>query len=200
LGASPTSSPLEGPPSEQSPPRTTSLRLARAVSATHDESPPRRTSLRRAQRVFAPHDKPLIRTSGFRLRLRRGPCHAARSRDANTFTATRGGPIPRAMQTHQLGPARAAGPDRGLNTALLGYAAVKLPSSPTLQHASSARGTQAPPTTSSGLRLGLNVAGSSSALASKLLGRSARRPGVNSPTRPRGGVNDNATQLHFNAS
>jgi hypothetical protein len=58
-------------------------------------------------------------------------------------------------------PARAAGPDRGLNTALLVYVAVKSPSSPTLQHASSARGTRAPPTTSLGLRLGFNVAGSS---------------------------------------
>jgi hypothetical protein len=43
--------------------------------------------------------------------------------------------------------------------ALLGCAAVTLPSSLALQHASSARGTQAPTTTSSGLRLGLNVVG-----------------------------------------
>jgi hypothetical protein len=64
-----------------------------------------------------------------------------------------------AIQIHQL--AARAGPDRSLNAALLNCAAIQSPSSPTLQHANSARGTQAPPTTSSGLRLGFNVVGTS---------------------------------------
>jgi hypothetical protein len=42
--ASPTSFPLEEPSHDKSPSRTTSLRLARQVSALHDKSPPRTTS------------------------------------------------------------------------------------------------------------------------------------------------------------
>jgi hypothetical protein len=75
------------------------------------------------------------------------------------------GTIPRAMQVHQLAAMQAAGPDKSLNAGLTGCAAIPSPSSPTLPHASSARGTQAPPTTSSGLDLGSSVAGYSSTRA-----------------------------------
>jgi hypothetical protein len=44
--------------------------------------------------------------------------------------------------------------------ALLSNTAVKSLSPPSQQYANSTRGTQTPPTTSSDLRLGLNVAGS----------------------------------------
>jgi hypothetical protein len=43
-------------------------------------------------------------------------------------------------------PVRAAGPDRSLNTGLVSWTTITSPSSPTLLHASSAGGTQAPPT------------------------------------------------------
>jgi hypothetical protein len=54
---------------------------------------------------------------------------------------------------------QAADPDKSLNAGLTGCAAIPSPSSPTVPHASSARGTQAPPTTSSGLDLGSSVHG-----------------------------------------
>jgi hypothetical protein len=72
---------------------------------------------------------------------------------------TRGGAVPYAMQTHQLATCAGSWP-RQDNVALLSRAAVKSPSSPTVQHANSTRGTKATPTTISGLRLVLNVAGS----------------------------------------
>jgi hypothetical protein len=114
LGASPTSSPLEEPP-------PMSLRLARPVSASHDML--------------------LVRTS-LRLRLRRESLHVARSQRVNTSATTRGGRFPITCKHTSWRPTPAAGPDRSLNAALLSYAAVKSPSSPTLQHANSA---QAPP-------------------------------------------------------
>jgi hypothetical protein len=101
-------------------------------------------------------------------------------------------------------PARAAGPDRSLYAALLSRTAIKSPSHPILQHASSTQGTQVPPTTSSGIQLGLNVAGSScgwmSQVAPKLPKGSARRPEVNRHTRPRGDLYENIVRLLFNAS
>jgi hypothetical protein len=138
LGASLTSSPPEGPPTsyDKYPPRTTSLCPAREAAGSHEQFPPP-------------------------TKVRATPCGATPGRDASTVT--RGGPVPTPCKHTSWRPARAVDPDRGLNTALLGYAAVKSPSSPTLQHTSSAQGTQAPPTTSSGLRLSLNVAGSSCA-------------------------------------
>jgi hypothetical protein len=91
-------------------------------------------------------------------------------------------------------PARAAGPDRSLNAALHSHATIKSPSRPALQHTSSTRGTQVTPTTSSCLRLGLNVAGSSCArmdwVAPKLLEGSAMRPEVNNHARPRSDLYD----------
>jgi hypothetical protein len=88
--------------------------------------------------------------------------------------------------------------------ALPSCATIKSQSSPILQHASSTKRTQAPPTTSSGLQFILNVVGSSRAqtdwVTAKLLEESARRSGVNSPTRPCDGLCDNTTPLLFNAS
>jgi hypothetical protein len=99
---------------------------------------------------------------------------------------------------------QAADPDRSFNTGLPSCTTIPSPSSPTLSHASFARGTQAPPTTSSGLSLGLSVAGWSSARAdqdyNELLGGSAKRPGVNSLAWPRNGSHDQVAQLRFNAS
>jgi hypothetical protein len=57
-------------------------------------------------------------------------------------------------------------PTEALNVALFSRAAIKSPSHPTLQHTNFTRGTQVPPTTSSCLRLGLNMAGSSCARTS----------------------------------
>jgi hypothetical protein len=73
LAASPTSSPQGGSP-DKSLPRTTSLHLARQVSASHDKSPPR--------------------TSSPRLRLVCGPWHATRAWGTNTSTVTRGERFP----------------------------------------------------------------------------------------------------------
>jgi hypothetical protein len=162
------------------------------------------TSLRFARQVSASHDKLLVRTSSLRLRPRHKPHHVARPRREDTLTMTRGGQFPMACKHANWHPARAAGPDRSLNAALPSCAAVKSPSPPTLQHANSTQGTQAPPTTSSGLRLGLNVTGSSCArtcwITAKLLRESVRRPEVNISARPRGGLYDNVTELLFNAS
>jgi hypothetical protein len=48
------------------------------------------------------------------------------------------------MQIQQLAAIQAARPDKSLNAGLTGYMTITSPSSPTLSHASSARGTQAP--------------------------------------------------------
>jgi hypothetical protein len=45
--------PTRGTPSDNSPPYTTSLHLARQVSTSHDESPPQMTSRSFAQAVSA---------------------------------------------------------------------------------------------------------------------------------------------------
>jgi hypothetical protein len=97
---------------------------------------------------------------------------------------------------------QAAGPDKSLNAGLTGCTAIPSTSSPTLPHASFARGTQAPPTAGSSLDLGLSVAGLSGTRASednnKLLGEGTKGPGVNSHARPRGGSHDQIAQLYFN--
>jgi hypothetical protein len=91
-------------------------------------------------------------------------------------------------------PAREAGPDRSLNAGLLSCTAVSSPSSPTLPHASFTCGTQAPPTTSSGLRPRFNMAVYSSTQAgldtNGLLGRGAKPPWMNSTAQPRGSSHD----------
>jgi hypothetical protein len=63
------------------------------------------------------------------------------------------------MQMRQLAVMQAGGLDKSLNAGLSGYTAITSTSSPTLRHAILARGTQAPPTTSSMLDLGPSVAG-----------------------------------------
>jgi hypothetical protein len=88
-----------------------------------------------------PHDKSLPRTTSLRLRLERGPWRAARAQGASTTTDERGGTIPHAMQVQQLAAMQAAHPDKSLNANLTGCAAIPSPSTLTLPHASSARGT-----------------------------------------------------------
>jgi hypothetical protein len=95
--------PTRGTPShKKSPPHTTSLHLTRQVTPSHEESPPRMTSIHLARQASTSHDKPPPHASCSRLGLRYGSRHAVRPRDTNVFTATRGGPIPRAMQVYQL--------------------------------------------------------------------------------------------------
>jgi hypothetical protein len=117
----------------------------RQISASHNKSPPRTTSWSFARAVSV-SDQGANQTTWHDPRARTPPLR----RVGDRF------PVP--CKCTSWRPARATGPDRSHNVALLGCGAVKFPSSPTLQHASSARGTQAPPTMSSGLRLGLNVA------------------------------------------
>jgi hypothetical protein len=62
------------------------------------------------------------------------------------------------MQVQQLAAMQAAHPAKSLNAGLTGCAAITSPSSPTLPHASSARGIQAPSTTCTSLDLGSGVA------------------------------------------
>jgi hypothetical protein len=138
LGASPTSSPLEGPPSDESPPRTISLCLAIQISASHDKSPPRASSPNSDWGVG--HD------TRHELGARTPPPRRVGDR------------FPAPCKRTSWRPMQAAGPDKSLNAGLLSCTTIPSPSPPTLPHASRARGTQAPPTTSSGLRLGLNVA------------------------------------------
>jgi hypothetical protein len=114
---------------------TTSLRLAREVSASHDEPP-------LARQASASHDKSWAQTHGV--------C---------TATNVRGGMILHAMQVPQLAVMQAAHPDKSLNAGPTGCAAITSPSSPTLPHASSARGTQVPSTTRTSLDLGSGMAG-----------------------------------------
>jgi hypothetical protein len=76
--ASLTSFPLEEPSHDKSIPRSTSLCLARQVSASHDKSPPRATSLRLARQVSTSHDKSLPRTTSLRLRLVHKPRRTTR--------------------------------------------------------------------------------------------------------------------------
>jgi hypothetical protein len=106
-----------------------------------------------------PPDKSPPRTSSPRLRMVRGPRHAVRAWGMSTTTEMRGGAIPHAMQMHQLAVMQAAGPDKSLNAGLSSCTAIPSTSSPTLPQASSTRGTQAPPTMSSSLDLGLSMAG-----------------------------------------
>jgi hypothetical protein len=119
--------------------------ITRQVFASHDKSPPRTTSLRPAREV--------------RSRLVRGPGRTTQAQGASTTTDVCGGTIPHAMQVQQLEAMQAAHPNKSLNAGLTGRAAIPSPSTPTLPHASSARGTRAPSTTRTGLDLGSSVPG-----------------------------------------
>jgi hypothetical protein len=113
-------------------------------------SPPRTTSLRLARQAPASAPDP---DWGVGHDTRRDP-------ETRTHPPRRvGDRFPTPCKRTSWRPARAAGPDRSLNAGLHSCTTVTSLSSPTLLHASSARGTQAPPTTNSGLRLGLNVVG-----------------------------------------
>jgi hypothetical protein len=131
--------PTRGTSSDKSPPRTTTSRLARQVSASHDKSPRHRSSPR--------------------LRLGCGPRHMVRT-DLQTPTPRRVGDwFPAPCNCTSWQPTQVASPNKTHNAGLLSCAAIPSPSPPTLSHASFARDTQASPTTSSSLRLGLNMVG-----------------------------------------
>jgi hypothetical protein len=187
--------PTRGTSFEQSSSRTTSLRPEqpppRTTSLCSEQSPPRTTS-----RSFARAVPVSDRGMGHDRRCDPETQTSSPRRVGDRF------PMPCKHTSWRL--MRAAGLDRSLNADPLSCTTILSPSSPTLLHASSARGTQAPPTTGSGLRLGLNMAGQSSTRAdldtNELIRRGAKRLSTNSPTRPRGGFHDMATQLHFNAS
>jgi hypothetical protein len=119
LVASPTSSPLEGSPREN--------------SASHEKSPPRTTSHPLTRQVSASHEKSLPRI--------RSPAPAgmwAQAHSASTTTDARGETILHVMQVQQLAAMQAAHPNKGLNASLTGCTTVTSSSSPTLPHASSA--------------------------------------------------------------
>jgi hypothetical protein len=135
---------LEGPP-------PSSLRLARQVFSLHDKSSPRTASLRLARQ--AAHSHELFPSPTEAWAMTRGAAPRCKRLLRDTW-----GLIPRTMQTHQLAAGASIWPREDLNTALLNCAPVTSPSPLTLQHACFARGTQAPPKTSSDLRLGHDVA------------------------------------------
>jgi hypothetical protein len=117
LAASPTSSPLRGPP--------------RQVSASNDKSLPRTTS-------------PAPTGTWAQTRSKRHHRRAWKY-DSPRRAGTAGSHASNSLQ-------------QGLNAGLTGCAAITSPSSPTLSHVSSARGTQAPSTMCTSLDLGLGVA------------------------------------------
>jgi hypothetical protein len=111
------------------------------------------TSLRLARQVSTSHDKSLPRT--------RSPAPTgtwAQTHSASATTDARGGTIPHVAQVQQLIGMQATRSNKGLNVGPIGCAAITSPSSPTLPHASSARGTRAPSTMCTNLDLGLGVA------------------------------------------
>jgi hypothetical protein len=127
------------------------LHLGQQVSASYDESPPHTISLRFAREDSILRELPLIPTGA--------------------WATTRGASLGRKRLHHDVwatdSPHHASAPAGGLRKqlaptrALMQVCSAAQPSHhhPTPLHASFARGTQAPPTTSSSLRLGLNVVG-----------------------------------------
>jgi hypothetical protein len=92
-----------------------------------DNSPPRTTSLFLARQISALHDKSLPRTTNLRLQLVRGPQCAAQG--PSTTTDERGGAIPHVMQVQQLAAMQAAHPDKSLNAGLTSCVTIPSPSS-----------------------------------------------------------------------
>jgi hypothetical protein len=135
----------------QSPASWLHLRPVPYKRDLHDKSPPHTRSLCFARQVSASHELPPAPTGTWAMTRGASPGREHHHRRA-------WGTIPRSMQIHQLADMQAAGPDKSLNAGLSGCVAIPSPSSPTLPHASSARVTQAPPTTSLGLNLGSSVA------------------------------------------
>jgi hypothetical protein len=121
------------------------------VGCISDQFPTRgipMTSLRLARQVSTSHNHPPAPTGTW-----------AMARGASTTTDARGGTIPHVMQVQQLAAMQAAHLDKSLNAGLTSCAAIPSPSSVTLPHASSTRGTQASPTTRTSLDLSSGVAG-----------------------------------------
>jgi hypothetical protein len=139
LTASPTSFPLEEPP--------------RQVSASHEKSSPRTTSLHLARQVSAPHDKSSPRTTSPVPTGVWAQTHGS----SIAINACRGTNL-HIIQVQQLAAMQAARPAKSLNAGLTSCTAITSPSSLTLPHASSARGTQAPSTMHISLDLGLGMA------------------------------------------
>jgi hypothetical protein len=155
----------------------TSFPQEEPVSASHEKSPPRTTS-------SAP-------TSAW-----------AQTHCASITTDACEGTNLHITREQQLATMHAACPGKSLNAGLTGRATITSPSSPTLPHA------RLRPRHSSTLydahkprlRLGRGEIGKHSADDElKLLGKKAKRPGVNGPTRPRGDSPDKASRLGFNA-
>jgi hypothetical protein len=105
----------------------------REVSASHEKSPPRTRSP--------------VPTGAW-----------AQTHGTSTATDACEGTNLHVMQAQQLAAMQAARPDKRLNAGLTRCAAITSPSYPTLPHASSDRGTQAPSTTRNSLDLGSGVA------------------------------------------
>jgi hypothetical protein len=107
------------------------------------------------------------------------------------------------MQEQQLVAMQAARPDKSHNAGLTAARPSHRHHLPLCHTQNSAQGTQAPSTTRTSLDLGSGVASLAGTRADqdkpKLLREEAKRPGMNSPTRPRGGSPDKASQLGFNA-
>jgi hypothetical protein len=82
----------------------------------------------------------------------------AQTHGSSIITDACGGTNLHVMQMQQLAAMQAARPAKSLNVGLTSCAAITSPSSPTLPHASSARGTRAPSTTRTSLDLGSDVA------------------------------------------
>jgi hypothetical protein len=137
--------------------------------------------LRPVPHLRDPHDKsPPRTTSPF-------PTGAwAQTHSTNTTTDAYGGANLHVMQIQRLVAMQPSHPDKSLNVGLTICVAITSPSSPTLPHANSARGTQAPSTTRTSLDSGSGVASQASAWADqdkpKLLREVAKRPEVNSPS------------------
>jgi hypothetical protein len=113
-----------------------------------------------------PHDKSLPHTRSLRLARQVSDSEWYVGHDTRRELRARGPPptrvgerFPAPCKYNSWRPCKKLTPTRALIAGLTGCAAIPSPSSPTLQHASSARGTQAPPTTSSGLDLGSSVTG-----------------------------------------
>jgi hypothetical protein len=108
--------PYNRDPLDKSSPRTTSLRLARQVSASHDHPPaPTGTWVWRGASTGREH-----------------------------YHRRAWGTIPHVMQIQQLAAMQAAHLDKSLTAGVTSCAAIPSPSSLALPHASSAHGTQAP--------------------------------------------------------
>jgi hypothetical protein len=105
--------------------------LAASSTSSPLEGPPREVSA--SHKKSPPHTRSSAPTGTW-----------AQTRGISTPTDARGRMILHFLRVQQLAAIQAARPDKSLNVVLTGYADITSPSSPTLLHASSAQGTQAP--------------------------------------------------------